>query len=307
MALIQGNKRLQEADVPDFGHRGVDNDREFLSCVFSSIREIKVGTGTTARKQKSKVIWFVEQLDDNAYQIRKVNPYFVPTGEAKNITFEELMKDYTPEVEIHMAKVEPAMRNLHARLEKGDAHRHNKEHDDAEIEYNMALEVDEENVRAIFGLGLVYAERRNVERAQAVFKQLVDMDAAFQEDHKHLFNEFGISLRKNELFQEATEYYTRALEFCEEGDEHLYYNLARVHYEQGDWKNCFTNVSHALKLNNALREALGLCELIDALHKDTNLLEKYGKPPVPDDVGAEAGALFSSLSGTVSGDAAGAD
>lgn len=284
---------------PDFGCKGVDTDCEPLVCVFSSVHEIKIGSGTTSRKQKSKMLWYVEQKDDETYEIQKVNSHFVPTGKSEVISFDQLMQHYAPEVEIHMAKVGPAMRRLHETLDKGDNHRHAQELDEAEDEYSRALEVDEENVRAIFGLGIVYTERNNVANAQAVFKQLVHMEAAFQEEHKHLFNEFGISLRKNRMFHEAVRYYSRALEFCEEGDEHLYYNLARVFYEQGDWANCFDNVRKALDLNESLYAALGLCQLMDALHRDSSLLSKYEKPPVPQDVGIEAGALFKRLGGLV--------
>lgn len=282
---------------PDFGCRGVDSDAEFLRCVFSSETEIKVGTGTTSKKHTSKLLWLVEQVNDQEYSIRKINPHFVPTGEPDIITFEDLMTSYRPEVEIHMAKVEPAMRHLHNTLEKGDEHRHKSEIDEAEEEYTKALEVDEDNVRAIFGLGLVYAERKDTKSAKFVFKQLVEMEAAFEEQHKHLFNEFGISLRKADMHDEAVEYYTRALGFSEENDDHLYYNVARAHYERGDWNGCFMNLSKALKVNGDLKEAVSLCEVIYALHEDEELLAKYGKPPVPAKIGDKVAKLVSSLNG----------
>ncbi|WP_187170421.1 tetratricopeptide repeat protein [Salidesulfovibrio onnuriiensis] len=261
------------------------------------MREIKIGSGTTAKKQKSKILWYVEQTGEDDFQIKKVNSHFVPTGKAESITFDQLMQEYAPEVEIHLAKVGPAMRHLHDTLDKGDALRHEDELEGAEEQYTLALEVDEENVRAIFGLGIVYTELRKISHAQAVFKQLVNMEAAFQEEHKHLFNEFGISLRKGRMFNEAARYYARALEFCVDEDEHLYYNLARVFYEQGDWNKCFENLKAALEINDNLTPALGLCRLIDALYRDKALLTKYEKPPVPEGVGLEATRLYKALGG----------
>ncbi len=282
---------------PSFDCQGVDCDKEPLICVFSSVREIKIGSGTTARKQKSKILWFVEQTGEETYSIRKINSHFVPTGKAEEISFDQLMQEYAPEVEIHMGKVGPAMRNLHDTIEKGDQHRTEEEFEEAAEQYSMALEVDEENIRAIFGLGISYTELKKVSHAQAVFKQLVSMEAAFQPEHKHLFNEFGISLRKHRMFNEASRYYSRAFEFSLEGDDHLHYNLARVYYEQGDWKKCFENVRQALEINEELVPALGLCRLIEALYRDTNLLARYEKPPVPEKVGTEAGRLYKSLGG----------
>ena len=52
-------------------------------------------------------------------------------------------------------------------------------------------------------------------------------------EHKHLFNEFGIALRKKGMFGEAIRYYHRAIELTRK-DENIYLNLARAHFEKGD-------------------------------------------------------------------------
>lgn len=276
---------------PDFGHQGIDDVDELVRCVFSTNRELTIGTGTTKRKQMSKILWLVEQRSEDEYAVRKINSQFVPVGKETIITGEQLFSEFTPEVEIHLTKVEPAMTNLHRTLERGDLHRLVGERDEAEMEYSTALEVDEMNVRAIFGLGIVLAQRGAKRRAKAVFKDIVKLDAAFNEEHKHLFNEFGISLRKAGLFHEAVEYYTRAMELTE-SDDHLHYNMARVHYELGQWSDCVGQLELSLKLNDDLEEAAMLCKLISAMHADPKVLEKYGKPAVPEDVGKLAEDLI---------------
>ncbi|KAB1442988.1 tetratricopeptide repeat protein [Pseudodesulfovibrio senegalensis] len=284
--------RERRPEEPDFGCRGIDDDKESLRCVFSSTREITVGTGTTQKKHQTKVLWFVEQTGEDSYSIKKINPHFVPVGKPTTVSFDELMTDFAPEVELHMGKVGPAMRELHETLERGDSNREEGVLNKAEYEYGQALIVDEQNVRAIFGLGLVYADRKDRENAAAVFRQLVEMDAPFQEEHKHLFNEFGIALRKAELLDESVEYYSRALGFSEDDDDHLYYNLGRAHYERHDWQQCLDCMARALELNGGLEAALDLCELINALAEDDDLREKYRKPSIPPEVGTQVAALL---------------
>lgn len=274
------------------GCTGLDNPDEPLKCVFSSVREIKVGTGTTAKKQLTKLLWYIKQRDVDEFGVRKINPQFVPVGEEEIIDQETLLADYTPEVELHNTRVAPAMADLRKTIAKGDKHREKGEPLSAEMEYTKALEVDETNVRAIFGLGLVYLDRQDKEKSRSVFEQLVDMQAAFNPQHKHLFNEFGIKLRKCGLFDEAVLYYSRAVDMAGENsldeDENLYYNLARAFYEKNDWEHVVEFAARALRLDAQHEHALGLCKMAVALAGDQNLRDKYNKPPVPDHVAQRA-------------------
>ena len=273
------------------GCTGLDNPDEPLKCVFSTVTEIKIGTGTTAKRQVSKLLWYVKQREADEFGVRKINPQFVPVGDETIIDQETLLSEYTPEVEIHNTRVEPAMCSLKKTLAKGDKHREKGEPLSAEMEYTKALDVDETNVRAIFGLGLVYLDRSDREKSRSVFEQLVSMQAAFDLRHKHLFNEFGIALRKNQLYDEAVQYYTRAVELTAE-DENLYYNLARAFYEKNDWEHCFEFVSRALRLNAHHEPALAMCRLMVALPKSESLQEKHGKPPVPGNLADRAADLL---------------
>lgn len=282
-AHIGANPRKSERQ----GCRGLDNPEESLRCVFSTISVIKIGSGTTARKQRNKLLWHVEQQGADEFGVRKINPQFVPVGESVVIDRDTLLADYTPEVEIHNTRVEPAMIELRKTIAKGEKYRKQGKSLSAEMEYSKALDVDEVNVRAIFGLGLVYLDRGDKEKSCVVFEQLVDMDMAFDLKHKHLFNEFGINLRKNQLYDEAVEYYGKAVELTSD-DENLYYNLARAFYEKDDWNNCFEFLSRALDINIDMSHALDMCRFMVALSRDEKLCVKYGKPVVPDNVARQA-------------------
>lgn len=287
------------ADTRDHGPRGctgLDNPDETLRCVFSTITEIKVGTGTTSKKQQSKLLWHVQQQAADEFGVRKINPHFVPIGESRIIDQEELLADFSPEVEIHNTQVEPAMCALKKTVTKGDKHRKNGEPLSAEMEYTKALDVDETNVRAIFGLGLVYLDRNDKEKSKAVFEQLLSLNAAFDIRHKHLFNDFGIALRKNELYDEAVKYYSRAVELTTD-DENLYYNLSRAFYEKDDWEHCFKFASRCLELNSGHAPAIGICRLMVAVFNDSSLCEKYNKPAVPEEIARKAEELVGIDSG----------
>ncbi|ADU63829.1 MAG: tetratricopeptide repeat protein [Pseudodesulfovibrio sp.] len=270
------------------GCTGLDNPDEPLKCVFSTVSEIKVGTGTTAKKQRSKLLWYVQQCGFDQFGVRKINPQFVPVGDERIIDQEALLTSYTPEVEIHNTRVEPAMIALKKTIVKGDKHREKGEPLSAEMEYAKALDVDETNVRAIFGLGLVYLGRSDKKNSRTVFEQLLGLHAAFSEEHKHLFNEFGIQLRKSGLFDEAVQYYSRAVELTE-ADENLYYNLARAFYEKNDWEHSVEFAARSLSIKPDHDHSLNLCKVAVALAGNDDLRARYGKPPVPDAVARKAG------------------
>jgi tetratricopeptide (TPR) repeat protein len=82
----------------------------------------------------------------------------------------------------------------------------------------------------------------------------VRLDAAFDKQHKHLFNEFGINLRKNRMLDQALDYYKRA-EDLTQTDENLHYNIARAFFEKNDVANCFEYLKKALAINPELSAA----------------------------------------------------
>ncbi|MBQ9405449.1 MAG: tetratricopeptide repeat protein [Desulfovibrio sp.] len=222
------------------------NSKSEVRGVFSSQEIRKVGTGTTTRKTVQKTFWFVEQHGD-VIECQPLNTNYVPSGSKRKITMDELIAKFSPEPEFYMNAVFPKMQELQQNVDNGDAHRKNGESFAAEYEYSRALKLDTENVRANFGIGLTYLERGDTAKAENIFQRLVKLDAAFEPEHKHLFNDFGISLRKNKMLAQSLQYYRRALELTK-NDENLYMNLARVLLETKDIGGCVENLLLALHL-----------------------------------------------------------
>ena len=229
--------------------------REKINGVFSSQEVNKVGTGTTTRKTIQKTFWYCIEMDDDQLEVQPLNTNYVPSGPKKKITKEQFFSSFSPEPEMYVTTVYPKMRELNKTIARGDRHREQGEHFSAEMEYGSALKVDEENVRANFGLGITYLERGEGGKAENIFERLVRLDAAFEEEHKHLFNEFGIKLRKNKLIDQAVIYYERAMELCPQ-DEHLFYNLARAYLDDKKLDNAIEYLLKCLDINPVLEPAV---------------------------------------------------
>ncbi len=232
-----------------------------LECACSKRQEIKIGTGTTTRKEESTVYYYARQVEDDLLTLQSLNDHWLPVGEAQQITLAELVTQYQPEVEIFVKKIRPAMNELRKTIARGDRHRKNGQPYSAELEYNRALAMDEDNVRALFGLGLTYLQYGQTDKAQIVFEHLVRLDGFVDPAHKHLFNEFGIALRKRGLFDEAEQYYTRALELCPD-DENLYFNLGRALFEAGKLEAAANAARICLSLNPNHAEAMKLARAV---------------------------------------------
>jgi tetratricopeptide (TPR) repeat protein len=259
------------------------SDGGCIRCVFSTAKRVKMGMSANTGKQDVRVLWFVEQVAPEKFEARRINAHNVPAGESEFIPMHKLVNEFTPQIAFYEEDVLPAMLALEDKLDQGDDLRQEGKLYSAEMEYGDALKMDERNVRALFGLGLIFAGRKEVDRTRGLLSELINVKAAFVGKNQHLFNEFGIALRKAGLFDEAVAYYSRALEYVDD-DEHLYYNLARSHYENGSWEECIESLLLSNKLNPDLALSCNLFELIVGLANDKKRLARYGKPPVPPEV-----------------------
>lgn len=247
-----------------------------LTGAFSTEKQERVGTGTTQRKVTQKTFWFATENDEGQIDVQALNNNFMPSGPKRSLDKEEFLRRFNPEPEFYQKKVFPKMREVEKSVERAEENRAKGAMYSAEFEFQNALAVDEENVRANFGLGLTYMSMGETNKANDMFHRLVKLDAAFEKEHKHLFNEFGINLRKSGMHDQAVDYYSRALEMTE-NDENLRYNMARAYYEKGEVEDCVEHLKGALEINPSMEASL---EFLSYLHrqgllKDTTGLGEY--------------------------------
>ncbi|WP_051261827.1 tetratricopeptide repeat protein [Desulfovibrio inopinatus] len=228
--------------------------RKPLRGVFSTQASVYLGRGPSRQQAQDYLFFLIEEQDDGRLLAQRLNRNFIPTGRKREIARNTLLRDYIPEPSIYLNKVVPIMRTLERTVNKGDLHRQRGELFSAEFEYKNALRLDEEHVRATFGLGLTYLDRGENHNAEIIFKKIVRLNAPFEAEHKHLFNEFGIKLRKNRMYTEALHYYARAYKLCK-SDENLLYNMARTFYELGKIRSAKHFLKKSLQINPAMKEA----------------------------------------------------
>jgi len=224
-----------------------------LECVCSMRSTVKLGTGTTAKKEDSTLYFYAKQIEDDLLALQSLNSNWAPSGPITEVAMEELITQYQPEVELFLTKVKPVIQSIAKAVAKGDRHRANGKPYSAELEYNNALSLDEKNVRALFGLGLTYLQFDQHEKAKVVFEQLIALEGFAEAEYKHLFNQFGIELRKQNMIEESRRYYSRAIEVCST-DENLYFNLARAFYQGGKYQEAENMLMICLKMNPAHAE-----------------------------------------------------
>jgi tetratricopeptide (TPR) repeat protein len=216
--------------------------------VFSTTVKATIGFGHTKRKKPQQFFVYAEELEGGRVSIQPLNKNYVPSGEVRYLSRDELLNNYIPEPEVYMAKVYPAIQQVARSLASGEMHYKKGQLFSAEYEFKNALRIDEENIRATFGLGLTYLERGEKEKGDLVFRRIVKLGGAFESRHKHLFNEFGIKLRKNKMLTQAMNYYARAFQFTKD-DEHLYYNMGRTLYDKGSYPTALRFAEKAVALN----------------------------------------------------------
>lgn len=251
---------------PSSGKDKSDNEK-FVTVV--SLR-------SEADKKQGKKYWLATRQDGDLFELQELNENNVPFGSALPISADDFASEYVLELNYWQQLVRPAMEGLDHVLERGEAHREQGELYSAEMEYTDALEVDEGNVRATFGLGMTYLEKGDSEKAQEVFAKVLHLNSAFATEHKHMFNDFGVSMRKSGMYREALQYYNRGVDL-DSDDENLFFNIARTHFEAGDWENCFRYLTMCLEKNRGVEEARKFCAyLINKSTSDDSMLREMG-------------------------------
>ncbi|WP_028588498.1 tetratricopeptide repeat protein [Desulfocurvus vexinensis] len=219
--------------------------------VFSTMETRKVGTGQTQRKATVKQYWLVRQVAANLAEVQPINEHLIPVGKKRTIALDTLLERFAPEPDFYIQHPDSAARQDMAERDAPPAPPAPLPGLRVEIEgfeLSGSPENVETNARASFGLGLTYLRRGNQAKAVDIFTRLAEMDAPFVPEHKHMFNDFGVSLRKQSLFDLALKHYLRALALAGE-DDHLLHNIARAYFEKQDLPNCIRYLEKSLELN----------------------------------------------------------
>ncbi len=230
-------------------------------------------TKEQAKDPSRKTYWMVEQTGPSSFSARTLDQNGQPTGLPMPCTAEEFLRRFEPEVEYFGQRILPNLtqNNQADSLARGDARRGQAQDPGARA---AQARPQENGARALFDLGMFYLKGQDETRSRAVFRDLAHLPGPFEQAHKHLFNEFGIALRKSHLYEEALEHYQRAVALGQD-DEHVYFNMARAHHAKGDWTGCVKALTECLARNQEVAAARKFClYLLRREEEKTARLEK---------------------------------
>ncbi len=168
-------------------------------------------------------------------------------------------KTLEPEPEEEKSPEEVVQEKL---VRQGEIHIEREEFHSAEYEFKNTLKLDENNVKANFGLGQSFSGQGRTEEAREVFAKLGDNEDLYKEENKHTFNELGIALRREEMYDDAVKNYHRAIQL-DPNDPILYYNISLALYHSGQMAAARKFLTSSIELDEGFEDALKLMELVE--------------------------------------------
>lgn len=227
------------------------------------------GTGHTAKDAVNDIHYYVKPQEGGSLGLGIVDFQGKPTGvTVDTIETEDFHKRFKPcsehECAFKLRDMDPKKLKAEAKVKQANMHLEKKEYLSAEFEFGNAIKLDEENVKANYGLGKTYLEQGKTEQAKEVFEKLSNIEALFEKENKHVFNEFGIDLRKNGLYDQAIHNYEKAINIDSE-DPALYYNLARVYKETGNYGKALEILRTSVLLDPDFKEGAEYMDYINRL------------------------------------------
>lgn len=220
-----------------------------IEGVFRQERQSKIGTGGTEKSVKQDLFCLAKQISDEEIEVRYLNNNDEPMGEAEVVQLNDFLNDFSFLPYYMEQKKAEKEKQINKRIASAETHVERNELHSAEFEYTMALKIDEDHLRANFGIGNLYFKMGQPEKAKKVFTKISGIEAIFEKKNKHLFNECGMHLRQQNLFDEAIAYYEKAVRICEEDDENLFFNLARAYFLNNNTEKAEEAISRALLIN----------------------------------------------------------
>ncbi len=238
-----------------------------IQGIFSVEKISKIGTGSTEKKVKQQMYCQAVEKEGGQIDVRYLGKNDKPIDVHELIPKDVFIRDFVFQPYFLEERKAEKEKKVVRKIVTAEEHLKKNELHSAEYEYKMALNVDEENLRANFGIGNVYLKMGEKDKARDIFVKISKIDAIFEEKNKHFFNDCAIQLRKQELYTEAIDYYDKAIGLCDE-DENLFFNLSRACFENKDINKAKEKIIKALKINPEFKEANAYLNYLNNLEAD---------------------------------------
>ena len=185
---------------------------------------------------RRKRYWFAWDCGDAGFSVQALDDAFQPQGEPLPMDFSTFHASFVQEPAIFAAP--------------------NRPQDGATPEQRAAeLEEVENHMRAHFGALLLKTRRGDAlpDTLQAL-RDIAEMEEGIASEHKHMFAEFGINLRKGKLPEIALAHAKRVLSLAP-GDSHAHFNIARIYHMLGELDEAEQHLRAALEFSPDLGQA----------------------------------------------------
>jgi len=236
--------------------------------VYSHSSKYEYKVGERGSRYRHGTFWFVRKREEDSYEVRPLNANHVPSGMIKLISKADFIKFYTPELSYYQDNTLPCLETLQKKVRLGRRYFNLGQMDKAEMEFCEAVLMQDDSVEGNMGLSDVYAEQQEFSKLRTVLEKLLNIDEVFREEQRHRFNEFGINLRKKELYDDAIRFYNKALE-VNELDENLHFNTARAYHAKENYDGCRKHLHRAMEINPSMPEAKSFMKVIDVENANT--------------------------------------
>ncbi len=258
--MVQGHEL--EENLPD----GIDDGGKISGYYIEEVK-ISLGTGATKRKTTGENIFLAEELPGGEVKLSLLNMAGRPTTITEMVDKEEFFKRCRPKPDFvppdKTKKLDKLKEKADRHASRGNLHLRKKEYNSAEFEFQSSLKLDEEHVRANYGMVKLHLEKGEEDQAKEILDKLTSIEALFEDENKHIFNEFGIDLRRMKMFDQALDSYRKALEINDK-DPVLNFNMARALIDKKQWVESLACLERALKLKKEFPEAQKLAQLLRA-------------------------------------------
>ncbi len=256
---------VEEQKTEDAATAAAANDEKISGYYIESVK-ISLGTGATKRKTTGENIFFAEEQPDGMVKLSLLNMAGRPTSITEVVEKEEFFQrctakpDFVPPAE-KSDKDNKIKEKADRHASRGNLHLRRGEYNSAEFEFGCSLKLDEDHVRANYGMAKLHIEKGEEAEAKEILDKLTNIEALFEEENKHVFNEFGIDLRKMKMFDQALDSYRKALEINSQ-DPILNFNMGRALIDKKQFKEALACMDRALELKDDFPEALKIRQLL---------------------------------------------
>ncbi len=211
--------------------------------VFQEEARGEIGDGATQRATTSSLRWFALQRDNAHAVLNALDVNGFPSAICKQVTLGELLTGYMPDLEHYTRVLVPVMRVMHEKLRK---------HQDGVI----SLEQEEQaiwNALTQNGDSASHTFEGRTEYVAQLLVDALDITTLFKHYKQHVNTE-SIKARKEGHHDNALQMNSSLLSTTPH-DSHIFFNMARIHFDKKDYPSCRNYLKRALENQPEFKEA----------------------------------------------------